>query len=310
MTIENQNCEYVKVSSTILEDIAANPSDYVKIEIESTINCCTELFTADLNFELYNDATCTTCNNTYVWTIDLQDIANADLDITGIYVKNLLTGEVTNILSAPIDFAAYLTACPANSCTISTVGSYATTFNTEFDTWFTNNVAWTTAKATMCDNTLQVCDLAPNYIPLHVEYTDGTTVNTMSFSFFNDPSTFLLSEALYIAPSFYGLDKLIDGVYKVKIRATKANGSWAEEENCAFIDCETKCKVADYIAAFLSLNVEEKDEALYVTMAHYALVNASNCGCNCAELCNLYFQLYETLASRTPITNQNVCSTC
>lgn len=310
MTIENQNCEYVKVSSSILEDIAANPSDYVKIEIESTINCCTELFTADLNFELYNDVTCTTCNNTYVWTFDLEDIANADQEIIGIYVKNLLTGDITNILSAPIDFAAYLTACPNNTCAIDTVGSYATSFNNQVDTWFTNEVLWNNAKATVCGNVLQLCNLAPNYIPVYVEYTDGTITSTMPFSFFNEATSFLLSEQLYISPAFYNIDTLIDGVYKVKIKATKENGTWVEEENCAFIDCETKCKVADFVTAFLSLNVEDKDEALFVTMSHYALINGSNCGCNCKELCDLYFNLYEILSSRTPITNQNVCSTC
>lgn len=310
MIVENQNCEYVKVSSSILEDIANNPRGYASIEIQSTVNCCTELFTGDLNFGVYNDVTCTTCNGNFVWTLDLEDIANADQEIVGIYVKNLVTNVTTNILLSPINFTDYLTACPSNSCTISTVGSYATTFNTLFDNWFTTNTGWVNAKATMCGNTLQVCNLATNYIPSHIEYSNGDTSNTIPFSFFNDNTTFLLSDTLYIAPSFYNIDKLIDGVYKVKIKATKVNGSWVEEENCAFIDCETKCKVADFVTAFLSNDLDKKDEALYVTMTHYALVNASNCGCNCKELCDLYFTLSETLATRTPITNQNICSTC
>lgn len=170
MTLSNNNCETIEVTSTILDDVIANPGDYLRVEVESTVNCCTEVFEVELE-----------------------------------------PGDV---------------------------------------------VGWN------------------------------------------------------ITPALYGLESFIDGIYKVKIRAVKTDNSWAEEENCFFLDCETKCKVATFVTAFLSHDVEEKEEALYVTMIHYALINASNCGCNCAELCNLYFELSEILASRTPLTNQNICSTC
>lgn len=305
MKIINKNCEYIEVQSSILADIVNDIGNYNRLVIEGSVNCCSEKFQAEVEFELYNNNTCTTCNNTYIWSFDLTDIANSSQVISEILVKNILTGEEYNVLSGNVNFTTYLSTCPNGSCTIQSIPSYGTNFNNDVDNWFTTNVGWSNAKATICGNVLQICNIAPNFILSSIKYTDGTSTEQDYFNFGNQNTSFIIGESLYIKPQFFNLPSIMDGVYKIKLIATSTRGSWVSDENCGFIDCETKCKVATYVDKILSEDKETKDEAINITMTHYALINASNCGCNCKELCDLYFSLYESVNNKKVVNECN-----
>src|SRR5690606_6310796 len=55
---------------------------------------------------------------------------------------------------------------------------------------------------------------------------------------------FLGSDGLYLTPEFFDLTSLSDGVYKITLKYNKADNSYVQETNCAFVDITIKCKVA------------------------------------------------------------------
>lgn len=303
LTLENINDEYIQVNSEYLADLIQNPDNYTSLIVQATINCCEDnVFTRSISFDKNEDLSCNVCNNSYSWNIDLTTIAQANKIIKAIWVKNIITGLSYNILSTPINFTYYNTQCPGGSCTIQSLApTYDLIFENAFDVWFENNASWSNVSAGFCGNTLKVCRLPSNFILTYLEYGDnvGTTNQLAFFNFGGNSSAFFLNEALYLNAGFFNMETLQDGIYNVKIKLTKPNGDYIEDSNCAFIDITTKCKVSRFIEGILENTVEANS----IHMAHYALVNGSNCGCNCKDLCDLYKYIYKLLGNELNINN-------
>lgn len=293
LKLENINNDYIKLSSDFITNLLQNTSEYTSLKIDATINCCEDVkFSKEIDFEKKNSATCTVCNNNYVWQVDLTNIASLNKTIKGIYVKNIVTGVEYNILSTPFDFTYFNTNCPNGSCTIEDLSPhYENIFENIFDTWFNDNTYWINTTAGFCGNTLTVCKFSLNFIPTYIEYGDNTYSKKEFFTFNTNEESFIVNENLHITPSFFDMENFMDGIYKFKIRLTKQNGSWIEEKMCFFMDINTKCKVSRKIESIIEDDIEGNN----IHMAHYALVNASNCGCNCNELCELYKYLLNLL---------------
>lgn len=288
LTLTNINDNYIKVESEILTTVLENPEGYDSINVEVTKNCCTtEVYDEEIDLldSVSNDCT-GNCDGQYAWKLDLTNIANQDKNITALYVKNVISGKVYEIMDgAIVDFGSYITSCPNGTCTIQSLNpEYEDIFKEIFDDWFIPNVQWEDISVGFCDNTLVICNLPENFVPLYIEYGTGPVKETAYFTFNTNQSLIILNEGLYIQPEFLEQEVLEDGVYKVKIRIKRSNGSWIEEEGCSFIDIDTRCKVARFIEDIL----KKGEDATNVHIAHYGLVNGSNCGCNCKELCGLY----------------------
>jgi hypothetical protein len=305
LKLENINNDYIKISSDFITDLLQNIPDYASLKIESIINCCDDtIFIKDIDFEKKNSTTCSVCNNNYVWQVDLTDIASLNRTIKGIYVKNIVTGVEYNILTTPFDFTYFNTNCPNGSCDIESLFPYYDNiFENIFDTWFNNNTYWINTTAGFCGNTLNVCKFPLNFIPTSIEYGDNTYSKKEFFTFNTTEDSFIVNESLHITPSFFEMENFMDGVYKFKVRITKQNGSWIEEENCFFMDVNTKCKVSRKIEDIIDKDVEANN----IHMAHYALINASNCGCNCKELCELYKYLLKILGEQNNTNTDCEC---
>lgn len=103
-------------------------------------------------------------------------------------------------------------------------------------------------------------------------------------------------EALYIKPAYFGLSSITDNIYYalIKLRTT---GGYVQISNCAFLDVTYKCKVGSLLGELLNENsVGYTDKPSTIThLLHYALVNGSNCGCNCDELCKVFTELTNIL---------------
>lgn len=93
----------------------------------------------------------------------------------------------------------------------------------------------------------------------------------------------------------FGTDTWGDGVYRIVITISDDDqGNIESEQNCFFVDCETSCKVAKHLKELIA-----KEEDTEVHLLHFGLVNASNCNCNCEEMCYLYRKLFAILEKGT-----------
>lgn len=136
--------------------------------------------------------------------------------------------------------------------------------------------------------------------------------HTMNIGPVMDTTFFTItSDSIITTPAFFGLigtgqfDKLMDGVYKFSVKLFKTENTFVFEESCAFIDITYKCKVAAYLDQLLDTTTEDGVCAQNVTLLHYALVNGSNCGCNCVDMCNVFKELAKII--KTPNTQPQGC---
>lgn len=114
---------------------------------------------------------------------------------------------------------------------------------------------------------------------------------------------FVFSAAgIEVKPAFFNVispNKIIDGVYHFNVKIFTDLDNYHYEEDCAFMDITFKCKVAAYIDALNDKN-EDGEFATNIHILHYALVNGSNCGCNCVDMCSVFKNLYDLLKPITP----------
>lgn len=110
------------------------------------------------------------------------------------------------------------------------------------------------------------------------------------------------ADGIEIKPAFFNVitpNQIIDGVYYFNVKIFTTENNYHYEEDCAFMDITFKCKVAKYLDKLNDLG-EDGQVATNVHILHYALVNGSNCGCNCNAMCDVFKQLYDVLKPITP----------
>jgi hypothetical protein len=208
-----------------------------------------------------------------------------------------------------ITFDFYRTQCPSG-CLLETIPSYETLFLQAYQGLLTENgLDMSSFSLNICQDTLQVTGLPKGFVMNTINYSNGALD-----SFDKGFSNALLSttDNIMIAPQMFGVTKFLDGVYGFKVKITDKNGSTTEIENCFFLDCLTKCKVAAKAEFILESNIDEysKNLAKDLHVAHYALINSSNCGgCNCVELCELYKHLQGILANGNTNFNNKIIET-
>ena len=116
-------------------------------------------------------------------------------------------------------------------------------------------------------------------------------------------------QAIAVWPNMFGLgagppDTYIDGVYSITVKIYPIAGGFTQEANCTFVDVDYKCR----LALLLEDVIKNQDPGTTAHLLHYALVNGSNCGCNCEELCEIFAALTELLGTyNIPITNDCGC---
>jgi hypothetical protein len=86
-----------------------------------------------------------------------------------------------------------------------------------------------------------------------------------------------------------------DGIYRVDIKFKDATG-FTRIYNCIFIDDTFKCRLANLLK-----NIPDGDYNSQIAhLLHYSLVNGSNCGCVCDEMCES-FNALKTILDNQPV---------
>jgi hypothetical protein len=130
------------------------------------------------------------------------------------------------------------------------------------------------------------------------EYTIPEILDTYNADFVLS----LLLDCLAVWAPMFGLTTFVDGVYSIQIRISPVGGGYTQIANCTFVDITYKCR----LATLLEDVIKSEDPGTTAHILHYALVNGSNCGCNCDELCDIFAALSETLSSYNVIP-RNEC---
>ena len=290
MVIKNIDCKQLVLSSPEIK-AAIQEGGYKKLEIKLTKNCCTsQQYTSEIDLDETPGFYVTAFNT------DDEDPDN-DVEIMGIYVKNLVTGVEYNVIS-PFNYSDW-------NCTNDFGGLGPGGLYELIESWFTGNLLAAPTQTSSADVagrcTLSYTDLPANFIFTRMAYTVNGETYIEQFSYTGSTETLFASgDDVYILPSLISssLSVFPDGVYTVDITITKSNNSVITDRSCLFADCETRCKVADKLDTIKT--------STDIHLMYFALTESANCGCQCESICELYRKLTVELGLN-PLTSGCDC---
>lgn len=315
MTITNYKDQYLKVDSALVKKAMANVSDYAGfMYLTCKIGCDGEEIMEKINWPFaFDDG----------WFYDATKAVQLENTVYSLKVKNINSLVEYEMITTPIDLGYVADECtePDGQCEMSVFEShFAPLFKAQIDAYFATIDIVSDVTVTIGGNFIAVYDLPEGFVMSTLGYNsednEDTIVtetwhknylnqedNLQPLNFFVDSNGDLLIHWKFFDSVEGVVDSLIDGVYNVHIKIdhtseeTGGNG-YETETMCAFIDILTKCLVATTITGLL--NGTSKD-AENVHLLHYALINGSNCGCNCADLCEIYTEILKLTIDSTVV---------
>jgi hypothetical protein len=291
MIIANNN---IRIDTSYVQEVLSNPNDYDSIKVDININCCT--------------SNCTELVDTYTlpvdaaapWYINLDTPVKLGNEITRLNIISLKSYHELNVITVPIDLGYIEDNCSTSSCTLETYSVYFTPlFKNQIDAYFLTIGITSNVTVTFDDNILIIDNIPTLFAPSSVEYGVAAPYAKLYFGYGEVSSkAFISGGGLFIQPDFFSTGKFVNGVYKITVTYTKADGAgYIKEETCSFIDIDLACKVAALLKT-----VHTNKQSTNAHLLHYALVNGSNCGCNCDDLCKVFKELIDLLNSVDPQT--------
>lgn len=302
MTIINSAKEYIKLQSDLIQQVIDNPADYASIKVTGNINCCTDNC-GDSQSTFSIDLTGTG------WRFDLDEAVKLESTLRTLNLENLVAHNLLNVITAPIDLGYVNDSCLEDTCTLEDFTiHFAPLFKAQIDDFFTSVGISSNVTVIFDGNIVIIDDLPTNFVVRYVEVGTALPYDKIYAGFGTTIAAFYFgADGLYILPSFFSMLELVDGIYKFDVKIYKTDSNTLET-NCAFVDITIKCKVASVLDGIMkeSKNAGIEQCSTIIHILHYALVNGSNCGCNCEELCTIFRELFALLNST--ITTDCGCS--
>jgi hypothetical protein len=155
-----------------------------------------------------------------------------------------------------------------------------------------------------------------NSLELRTKYNSAQTPTVFNLNYKISgivSNSFTLSPTNYYYPS--GLPsgttaptKFCDGIYYFEVYSTDTTNDvvplilTATESSCTFVDCETKCKMAE------KFPYNNKEDMYLIDMYYNAIKYATDCdSCNCSSAYDLYTDLRNMLNMTTTINHDTGC---
>jgi hypothetical protein len=299
LKIENNNCNSLLLNSEDIQDVIKHPENYSSLSIEATINGCKQIYT--------NQCSLLNCSRFY-----LKLFPNCcNLTIKNITFENISTGTEFSIADTT-NYISGFTSILIQDC--GDFNQLTTKLKEFFHYNFGINIS--TALTGTCnfnsiDNyfTYTIENLPSNIVVKNIQYLlDGVEINE-PFEIQNNLTFSVTTEGIELFPNFFGQETLTDGIYSINTKIVTKNFIEISDSTCYFVDCNTQCRLTEKLEG-----LKENKDKMDLLMIHYALINNSNCGCNCTEMIELFKQLDKELeleVPKQPINNSgNGCSTC
>lgn len=296
-------CGQIKISSEILQKLNEYVYDgFNKLEISLTRNCCKEskeTYLIDLDLlmeEVYVDG----LQMTYIYSgsIDVSYFIDNNLGVSYVTYLNVLTGEMVKMYNEVIADDLW-----GNDSDVINYFSGSLGYTDEYYSYTLKHIIYDSVNKVI-DFYRETTIVNEYFIPYAIGVEDSFGVeqevlihnraiegkNTLYFDL----------ESMYLAPKDPNQLTFEDGVYQVSIKLFDDDNSFYAKTICGFIDCKTKCLVAQYLSDTLD-EMKDNEEGPYTTlhMAHYALTNASSCNCDCEALCEMYQYVLDILSNTT-----------
>lgn len=274
---------FIRLQSDNISDVIDNIEDYSKVEVTANRNCCSSG---------YKSATLGASEKS--WRSDLTEIVQLNYSVIELNIYGFSTQLTHDLVVTPVATDYVRDNCMSGVCTLQTYSAhFAPLFKAAIDDFFLTLGITSNVVISFSGNTLIIEGFPENYMPMDVVGGNGVTLSK-EFTTDGRNKVFIGADSLFISASLFGETTLVDGVYEVGVKTTKISGDFIMESSCAFIDILTKCEVATHLR-----EVSKKDSIdTLIHMMHYALINGSNCGCNCQELCKIYSELHKALYNK------------
>lgn len=288
MIIVNNTCENLQNSHEDFQGHFENP-DLYKIEINTQYNCCDNLLFEE-SVENFNCA-----------KVVYEDLELIDEDLQIIKINFKIVGDTFLPYTTQPLFESWINIDPI--APYFSVNSYTYIDSTHF------SITIQLGLVPPMDFNFEVYiegfglvkaqnSLSTTFNLVNPQFADFTITQTLSDCELDSDYITIENNTIVIDHSMFSslnATSLLDGIYNVSITFYFTDGSFETYENCIFVDCQTACKLATYMAANLG-----KPVATEMAMLHYALHEASLCECECENLCILFGDLWNKLFN-TPL---------
>ena len=281
MTINsNSDCSKLTLEDSNIQDFITNPQNYDGATISTTINCCDNATECTITVD-HSSIFCARINiskteDTYIDELNVNDNSGGtinilsssvvlplgyscnDTDLSAL-IAAIESGYNTNFSQAVVAYSSY---------DVSTGYCYICIKpHKEGDTI---NSPYTILGSTKSD-----LNFIHSFIEnVTVTYSDCVSENDTDNTWELNPQ------------GYYSLDTFQDGIYAVTITLTPIDGGEnIVVTNCYSVLCNHKCTIADKIEELKSTN---PDDAIKLYLVYTALINGSNCSCDCSKLCEMY----------------------
>lgn len=263
MNLQAINDQYIKISSVAFEK-GYNANVLKELVVTGKLNMGIPI---TKSFNLVNATTTWKCDFTFTHLMYVKSI----------FVKNILTNQLYNLISTPLLVTTnnlVVIADQAETTLKTTLGIPLANVGAEY--------------VSGVNGILFVSNLPTHLVMDSIVTTILDIERTIPFTFVMNPETLvndviINQDCIYLTSSFFGLTTLSDGIYNITTETILTDNTSLTEQTCLFVDLTLKGIL------YTSIDITQcNPHDMNILMMHYALNQASNNHCDCNKMYDIY----------------------